>query len=119
MKCFVKNWYILKVLEDKTMRPMGRVLFGEVTRDESARFEVYSHVCTSVISSIDADTNRVFTDSGSTYVLHGDYGKEGTVFLSDIPKLRGGIMPEEICSSCADNNSRSILLARDSSQLYG
>lgn len=99
MQTTVKDFYIVKILEDATDRPMGTVLYGVVIEDKTGRFTIGSHVCTSLIETIKPELKKVITKSGREYMLAGSMGKTSTAYLSEIPLLRDGHSPEFIKST--------------------
>lgn len=92
----VKDFYIIKVLEDDTDKLIGIVLYGEVVADETGRFHTGSFVCSSLISSINPETKIVTTHSASQYLLASDTGKKSLAYLSEIPLLREGHTPAQV-----------------------
>jgi hypothetical protein len=92
MQTSVRDWYIIKVLEDQNLR-VGQLLWGVIVDDPSGRFSPGDYVSTSAIDKI--SKNIIITAKGSHYVTQGA-GREFTVSLSEVELLRRGYSPTQI-----------------------
>ncbi|WP_042153097.1 MULTISPECIES: hypothetical protein [unclassified Pseudoalteromonas] len=93
----IREWFIVGICERNFSEEQyqGSVVWGIVVHDETMRFSPGDYVCSSLIKTIIQEENRVFTNSGSTYLLLGD-GNEVKIYLNEFPLLRKGFSPVEI-----------------------
>jgi len=92
MQTTVRDWYIIKVFDDKNVR-VGQLLWGFIVDDPTGRFSPGHYVCTSLIDEI--SKNVIHTAKGSQYVTAGP-GKEFEALFSEIELLRKGYSPSQV-----------------------
>lgn len=90
-KTSVRDWYIIKVLDDKRAL-IGQLLWGFVLNDNE-RFSSGDYVCTSMIEQING--NAITTAKGSEYIVCGT-GKEFEAYFSEVDVLRRGYSPTQV-----------------------
>jgi hypothetical protein len=93
MQTRVRDWYIIKILDDERQSLIGQVLWGFVLYDDTGRFSCGDYVCTSLIEAI--KDNLIITASGSQYIVEGS-GKEFEADIADVHQLRRGHSPFQV-----------------------
>jgi hypothetical protein len=92
MQTRVRDWYVIKVFDDKNVR-VGQLLWGFIVDDPTERFSPGDYVCTSSIEAV--SKNVIVTAKGSQYVTEGT-GKEFDALFSEIELLRRGYSPTQV-----------------------
>jgi len=89
----MRDWYVIKVIDDTTNQLVGQLLWGFVLEDNSNRFDCGDYVCTSAIEAINDDI--ITTAKSSKYTVVGA-GKEFEADMTEVDLLRKGYSPVQV-----------------------
>jgi len=93
MQTIVRDWYIIKIVDDQRLTRVGQLLWGFIVADPTGRFNPGGYVCTSNIDKI--ENNTITTAKGSNYVTEGQ-GQEFTAYFSEVEIFRRGYSPTQV-----------------------
>jgi len=109
MNTIIKDWFIVDVYTShKFEEHLCKILWGIVISDDQGRFKKNDYVCTSTLLEIKPDERKVYTRSGSIYVLSGP-GGQIQVTHDELAILYKGVSPSELANIKAEFQSANEL----------
>jgi hypothetical protein len=102
MNTIIKDWVIVSIIDNK--KAIGKVLWGIVIDDMSCRFLRGDHVCSTMITNINIESQLIKTRCGNLYQILGN-GRRAKIKMEEHELLRQGF------------NIAQIIVLRASSKL--